>query len=715
MTCAACAARLTKVLSRREEIETVEVNFATERGRVRFSDQRDLGIGWLRGPVQAAGFDIPRLAVNPAEESQQQRESARLEQTWALSRFVVAGLGSGVLMALMSTGTALPWWVPVSVAGLVVFGPGATFFVGALKAARHRSASMDTLVALGAGCAWLWSSYQLATKNAQESWLDGATMLVSFVLLGRFLEALARGRAMDAIRRLMDLRATHAIVRRSDGGEESIPVISLDVGDRVVVGPGAGVPVDGLVIDGQSSVDESSMTGEPLPVDKESGSWVVGGSINGGGRLIVDARNVGKDSLLERTIAAVRGAQESDSPIQALADRISGVFVPCVVLLALVVAALWAGSGAATDQVVRRFVTVVVVACPCALGLATPIAILVASGIGASKGLLIQRGTAFQAGARPTDIVFDKTGTLTHGEPRVVSVDRPDLLAMLSSAEQPSEHPLGRALVAFAESQGIPAAPPTSFENFPGQGIRAEVEGAQVMIGNESFLRRSGVAGMDEFQGMARSVSDRGNSVLWCAVEGSCVDVIEMSDTLREQVPGMLEALRGEGIRVHLLSGDSQAAVDRLAERLRIPKARAKGGLLPHQKLECLSALRQPGQTVVMVGDGVNDAPALTAADLGVALGTGADVALEAADVAIVSGQVQDILGFLLLARSTLRVIRQNLAWAFGYNLVLIPVAAGALLPLGLDIGPVWASGAMAASSLTVVCNALRLRRVNLG
>jgi Cu+-exporting ATPase len=714
MTCAACAARLTRVLERRDEVSSTEVNFAASSGVVRFSGGEALGLGVVRSWVQSAGFDVPRADVLPEGEAQAERDRAEVEQRRMLASLVVAVLGSGAVWALTMGHASGPVWLAPLLAGAVVFGSGRSFWVRAAQALRHGAATMDTLVAVGAGTAWSWSSWHLLAGRASESWLDGATMLISFILLGRFLESVARGRAMDALRGLMDLRPARAVVLRPGGTEEDVPVALLDVGDSVVVGPGALIPVDGRVVSGESSVDESSMTGEPIPVDKAAGAKLLAGTINGGGRLVVFAEGVGVDSLLERTIQSVRSAQGDAAPIQSLADRVSAVFVPSVLLLALAVAACWGLAGAEATDVVRRFVTVVVVACPCALGLATPIAVLVGSGLGARNGILVRGGAALQHAESPTDILFDKTGTLTLGRPKVASLHRPDLLGLFASAEQPSEHPLGRALVGHAEESAVDFAPPEEFSAFPGRGILAQVEGHSVRIGSRAFLAEHAVSGLVDFDSAAAAAAESGHSTLWCAVDGVAVDLIEAADDIRPAAAGVLAELSNQGLRLHLLSGDSPVVVAGVAARLGIPPDQAKGGLLPHEKLEALERIRGPGSCLVMVGDGINDAPALAAADLGIALGTGADIALDAADVALVSGELQGVLKVLLLGRETLRIVRQNLAWAFGYNLLLIPVAAGALLPFGLDIAPAWAAAAMAFSSLSVVGNALRLRRVRL-
>lgn len=714
MTCAACAARLTRVLQNQEDILEAHVNFAASEARVVFAG-KPLELGALRQVVQGAGFELPRAPGSLADEAGSQRQRARRDiQILAAATVASAGLSAAVMALTMGHATG-PGWLPALLTALIVFGAGASFWARALAALRHRSATMDSLVVLGAGTAWAWSSSELVTGHAVESWFDGAAMLVTFILLGRLLEALARGRAMESIRGLMDLRPARTRVLRSDGSEEEVPIELLDRGDRVVVLPGQRVPVDGCVLDGRSSLDESAMTGEPVPVDKESGDEVLAGTVNGGGRLLVLAQGIGEDSLLERVIRSVREAQGRAAPVQALADRVSGLFVPGVVVLALLVALGWFLGGAEGEVVVRRFVTVVVIACPCALGLATPVAILVGSGLGARRGILVQGGDALQAAERATHVVFDKTGTLTAGAPRIVSVSRPELLPVFAAAEQPSEHPLGRAVVARAEQDGLECAPPEAFEAIPGRGIRATVEGRSVLLGSRRFLDEEGVSGCEAWDSDAARAAEDGQSVLWASIAGSCEGILTAADRLRDEAGAALGHLRAAGLDLLLLSGDTLPAAKAVAGQLGIPSESVRAGLLPQDKLAAIDALRGPGRTVVMVGDGINDAPALSAADVGIALGGGADVALEAADLALVSSDLHGVARAIELSRSTMRIVRQNLAWAFGYNLLLIPVAAGALTPWGLDIGPAWAGAAMALSSLSVVVNALRLKGAALG
>ena len=718
MTCASCATRLGKVLSRADGIASAEVNFATGSGSVEFAPGTPPALAEVRRLVQGAGFDVPRRSVAPAEEAGAERASEQAAmRRWSV-RTVVAAAGSIAAMAL-SMG-----WVPgiamadpvarigagVLAAG-VVFGAGWPFWTAAAAALRHGSATMDTLVALGSGTAVAWSTYQLASGG--EIWFEGAAMLVAFILFGRALEIRAKGRASEAIRGLLDLRVPTALVERGDGGQVEVPVEQLEVGDRIVVRAGERVPVDGTVVHGRSALDTAAMTGEPIPVAVEPGDSVMGGVINGSGTLLIGASSVGADTALEQVIRMVREAQGRAAPVQRLADRVSGIFVPSVILLALAVGLGWALAGAEADVAVRRFVTVVIVACPCALGLATPTAILVGTGMGARLGLLVRGGPALERSAALTDVAMDKTGTLTRGEPAIVEIGG-DVLALAASVEAGSEHPLARAVADRAAADGLVVAVADDVEAIAGRGLRGRVNGRTVLVGSARFLSEEGVAGTERVEAEAAPAAARGDSLIYVAADGTAVGYLAAADPLREEAPGAIAELQRMGIVVHILSGDHPAAVQARAAELEIPAGAVHAGLLPADKLATLEGLRAQGRVVAMVGDGINDAPALAAADVGIAIGTGSDVALEAADLALMAAGLRGVPRAIKLSRATMRTIRQNLFWAFAYNAALIPVAAGALIPLGVEIAPPFAAAAMAASSITVVANALRLRRAQI-
>ena len=718
MTCASCAARLTRVLSRADGVAEASVNYATASAHVVLAPAATPALAELRRVVQGAGFDVPRRPPpGSADEADVERRAERRRARAWWTRTATASAGALAVMALSMgwlPGLAMDSRPARLAAGLlaaaVVWGAGWPFWRGAWAAGRHGATTMDTLIALGSGTAVGWSAWQLASGSGGALWFDGAAMLVAFILLGKALEALARGRASEAIRGLLDLRVASARVQRGDDTEVEVPVDLLEVGDRVVVGPGQRLPVDGRVVHGASAVDQSAMTGEGLPVERGPGDPVMGGTVNGPGRLVVQATSVGAETALEQVIRLVREAQGRAAPIQRVADRVSSIFVPTVIGVAILVGLGWFLAGAGVESAVRRFVTVVIVACPCALGLATPTAILVGTGVGARLGILVRGGPALERARALTDVVFDKTGTLTLGRPRITTVDG-EVLALAAGAEQPSEHPLARAVLDRAAADGIEVRPPETFEAVPGKGVRAMVRGHEVRVGTRRFLDEEGVEGLDELDLRVQGPRARGESLLLVGVDGRAAGLLGASDPPREEAAGALARLTDMGLRLHLLTGDSPGAAATLAEAVGLPADRVHACLLPADKLARLEALRGDGRVVAMVGDGINDAPALAAADVGIALGTGTDVAIEAADLALVSGDLSGVARAIALSRATMRTIRQNLFWAFAYNALLIPVAAGALIPLGLEIGPAWAGAAMAASSVTVVTNALRLRR----
>ena len=719
MTCASCASRLTKVLSRAEGVADATVNYATGSGQVVL--EAELSLADVRRVVQGAGFDVPRRPdVRAADEAESQREAERAELAVWVRRAAFAVVASALTMALSMgwiPGIGMHSWAGRLGAGAltlaVVFGAGAPFWRGAWAALRHGSATMDTLVALGTGTALVWSSALLVRFGpTAEVWFDGAAMLVAFILVGRALEHGAKGRASEAIRGLLDLRVAEAVVVRGDGSEESVPVELLERGDRVVVGPGERFAVDGVVQDGHSAVDQAAMTGESMPVDRGPGDPVLGGTVNGPGRLLIEATSVGSETALEQVIRLLRQAQGDVAPVQRLADRVAGVFVPVVIVVALVTALGWWLGGATADVAVLRFATMVIIACPCALGLATPTAILVGTGRGARLGILVRGGPALERAHALTDVVFDKTGTLTVGEARLATIDLDAgvELALVARAEQPSEHPLADAVLAGVEG---PVRPPEAFEAVPGKGIRATVDGHRVLVGRLSFLADAGVD-TDGLAARAEAPSGRGESLLFVAIDGAPAGVLGASDTLKDEAAAVIADLAGLGVRAHLLTGDHPGAAHVVADAVGIPRERVSGGLLPGDKLAGIERLRAGGAVVGMVGDGMNDAPALAAADVGIALGTGTDVAMEASDLTLVGGRIDAVPQAVRLSRATMRIVRQNLVWAFAYNVLMIPVAGGALVGLGIEIGPAWGAAAMAASSLTVVTNALRLRSVEL-
>jgi Cu+-exporting ATPase len=602
------------------------------------------------------------------------------------------------------------------------------FYRGAMSAARHGRTDMNTLIVVGTTTAYAVSViatfspqafFALGLEPHTFLYYDTSTTIIALVLVGRFLESRARARTSDEVRALAALGAKTARVRRPGGDEEEVPIERLAVGDVVIVRPGEIVATDGLVLAGSSAVDESMVTGESVPVEKAPGDEITGGTLNRSGTFRFRVTKVGADTLLAQIVRLVEEAQGSKAPIQRLVDRIASVFVPIVFAIAFASAAAWLvfGPQPSLGYALTAFVAVLIIACPCALGLATPTAIIVGTGRGASRGILIKSADALEA-ARAIDVVaFDKTGTLTAGRPEVVDymncagIGEDEVIRILASAELRSEHPLASAVVEAATAKGLPLSEPTSFEALPGQGVHATVDGHDVWIGNADLARTHGFADLGD--GMLAHHQEKGRTVLVGTIDGEPGGILALADTPKAAAREAVADLRRMGLRTLLISGDARRVAEAIARELGIDDVRAE--VRPDQKAEIVARLQAEGHRVAMVGDGVNDAPALARADLGIAIGTGTDVAIATAHIVLVGGDPRGVPRALRLARSTLLTIRQNLFWAFVYNVALIPVAAGALYPFtGWLLSPMLAAAAMALSSVTVVTNSLRLRTVSL-
>jgi Cu+-exporting ATPase len=750
MTCASCAATIERALqSRIPGVVAATVNLAAERAVVDVIAGA-VGRRQLAKAIEDAGYGVVEAEAADLEDAEAAARRAEIrEQTrkfWAGAAFTLPLflLSMGRDLGLLGMWAHAPWfsWVLMLLATPVQLYVGWDFYVGAWKSLRNGTANMDVLVALGSSSAYLYSvpvviALTLGSPALGEHvYFETAAVILTLIKLGKLLEARAKGETGEAIRRLMELRPRTARVLR-DGEEIEVPADAVEVDDVLVVRPGEAVPVDGLVVSGRSAVDESMLTGESLPVDKKPGDQVVGATVNKEGVLRVQATRVGADTALARIIRMVRAAQGSKAPIQRLADRVAGVFVPVVLGVAagtLVVWWLWAGVGF-TPALVRT-VAVLVIACPCALGLATPTAIMVATGRGAEEGILFRSSEALERAHALRVVVLDKTGTLTLGQPVVhevvarapAAVSHAALeaeeaaadwvLRMAGSTEQGSEHPLGKAVVAAARERGLELSEPSRFEAVPGAGVLAHVDGHEVRVGTERFLRAGGVA-TEPLGADAERMEAQARSALWVAVDGEAAGLLALADQVRPESREAVAALADLGLRVVMLTGDNRRTAEAVARSLGITEVRAD--LLPDQKADAVRALQESAQGLVaMVGDGINDAPALAQADVGIAIGTGTDVAMETADVTLMRADLRALARAIELSRATLRTIRQNLFWAFAYNVVLIPVAAGALypvrfLPLFLrSLHPILAALAMAFSSVSVVGNSLRLRRARI-
>nr|MDP9486436.1 copper-translocating P-type ATPase [Actinomycetota bacterium] len=654
----------------------------------------------------------------------------RLRRTFLVAAALTALILLGSVPMMFGFMPPVPMgWLNLALLALatpVQFWAGWRFYRGAWGALRHGQANMNTLVAVGTSAAYLYSAGATLAPGLFDGradvYFETSALIVTLVLLGRLLEARARGRTGEAIKRLAGLRAKTARVVRGDG-EVDIPVEEVEVGDVVVVRPGERVAVDGIVVSGESAVDEAMITGEPIPVTKRVGDEVIGGTINKTGAFRFRATKVGRDTALAQIMRLVEEAQGSKAPIQRLADRISGVFVPVVLALATLTFFVWLlfGPEPAFTLALLNFVAVLIIACPCAMGLATPTSIMVGTGRGAERGILVKGGEALEAAHRLTTVVLDKTGTLTRGEPRLTDVvpanglPEEELLRLAASAERASEHPLAEAIVAGARGRGIRLADPEEFEAPTGRGVRATVEGRAVLIGSRKLMRESGVP-EDGLAPRFEGLSAAGKTPVLVAVDGRIAGLVAVADTVREESREAVETLKNMGLKVAMISGDDGRAAGAVAGELGIDRVLAE--VLPEEKAGEVKNLQAEGEVVAMVGDGINDAPALAQADVGVAIGTGTDVAIEAADLTLISGDPRGVARAIRLSRATIKNIRQNLFWAFAYNVVLIPVAAGALYPFFGEAGllnPVLAAAAMALSSVTVVTNALRLRRAEVG
>ncbi len=728
MTCASCVLHVERALAKVPGVRSVAVNLATEKARVHI-DPTVASLDAMRTAVAHAGYRVGTLpdaaAPTTPAGAGAEPETAEPRADIDLRTKSLASLAIGAaMMAVMylPLHIAPPILDPflLNAATIIQFWAGSVFYTAAWSAGRHGTTNMNTLVALGSSAAYGYSAFITLWPSLAARWgfppsvyFESSVLLIGLILLGRWLEAGARRRAAGAIRALMGLQPKTARVLSADGSERDIPVADLAVGDLIRVRPGEKVPVDGEVVEGASTLDESMLTGESVPVDRGPGDPVIGATLNGSGSFVMRARKVGRDTALAQIVRLVEEAQGSKAPVQRLADTISAYFVPAVMGLAALTFIGWLLLGPAPHLTLSlsAAIDVLIIACPCALGLATPVAIMVGTGKAAELGILIRGGDALEQARRIDTVVLDKTGTLTRGHPEVTSVEAADgglvpdrLLTYAAAAELGSEHPLGEAVVALARTKGLPLPKAEGFAALSGRGVRARVEGHDVLVGSRAMIEEA-AGSLNGFH------VDGGATPLFVAVDGRPAGVIAVADALKPGIREAVAELRALGLDVWMLTGDHAGAAESVAAAAGIERSRVLAQVLPGDKAAQVRRLKEAGHVVAMVGDGVNDAPALAQADLGIAIGTGADVAMAASDVTLVGGDLRGIVSAIALSRRTVRTIRQGLGWAFGYNVVLIPVAMGALFGVfHVLLSPVLAAAAMAMSSVSVVTNALRLR-----
>ena len=751
MTCANCAQTIERRLNKLDGVLSATVNYASEKAVINYAMGAVTPTDMIAA-VRKAGYDVVEtagVAETEMRDVEAEARAAELRHQWR--RFIVGLIFSAPLFVLsmgrdfnlIGDWAHALWvsWLFFFLATPVQFYVGWDYYTGAYKALRNRSANMDVLVAMGSSAAYFYSIAVLLALTAgshelgHHVYFETSAVIITLIVLGKLLEARAKGRTSEAIKKLIGLQPKTARVLR-DGQEADIPIQELMVGDTVIVRPGEKIPVDGRVVDGRSAVDESMLTGESLPVEKQPGDEVIGATINKQGLLKFEATRVGRETALAQIIKLVEQAQGSRAPIQRIVDRVSAYFVPMAVTVAVLAFTIWYLSGAGFTPALIRLIAVLVIACPCAMGLATPTSIMVGVGKGAEHGVLFKSSAALERAHKLNAIVLDKTGTITKGEPAVTDVvvsekwevgseKRPtsdfslstELLRLAASAERGSEHPLGEAIVTAAQAKGLALSEPAEFEGIAGHGLKAVVDGRHLLLGNMRLMKRENVA-LNGLEPRADQLQQEAKTAIWLAVDGQAQGLIAVADTVKEGSREAVATLKKMGLTVVMMTGDNQATAQAIAAEVGIDRVLAE--VLPGDKAAEVARLQKEGYIVGMVGDGINDAPALAQADIGLAIGTGTDVAIEAADVTLMRGDLRSVPQAIRLSRATMRNIKENLVWAFGYNTLLIPIAAGILAPFAWapymlrELHPILAAGAMAFSSISVVSNSLRLRRVKL-
>lgn len=726
MHCASCANTIEKKLGKEKGVVSARVNFANEKAFVNY-DSNVTSEGKIADAINKTGYKAVMLSDKmdhgKMNEHADHLKAASEEEQKKLKRKLAVGIVFSAVIFLMS----FPEWftfIPefsgnmtsmLLLATVVQFWVGYDFYRGAFIAARNKTTDMNTLIAVGTSAAYFYSAYIVLAEIDTGMYFDTAALIITLILLGRYFESIAKGRASDAIRKLVGLQPKTAVIVKS-GKEMKINIEDVQAGDVVVVKPGEKIPVDGMVVQGESSVDESMITGESMPVSKKKGDTVIGATINKFGTFQFRATKVGKDTTLANIIKIVEEAQGSRAPIQRLADRVSSYFVPAVILIALLTFGVWYSILGFSFAFVA-FVAVLIIACPCALGLATPTAIMVGTGLGAHNGILIKNGESLETAHKASVVVMDKTGTLTKGKPEVtdvlvIGVKEKELMSIAASAEKGSEHPLAEAIIEYARKKGVRVITAKKFYAHSGKGIAASVGGRKVLIGNRNFMKENKISWKEQ-EGELTKLEEQGKTAVLVAKNRKLVGVIAIADTLKDSSMQAVVALKKVGKKVVMITGDNERTAKAIAKQAGIDEVIA--GVLPGEKAAKIKELQQGGNKVIMVGDGINDAPALAQADVGIAIGSGTDVAMETGGIVLVKNDIMDVARAIKLSKYTMKKIKQNLFWAFVYNTALISVAAGALYYVnGFVLDPVVAAAAMALSSVSVVGNALVMKRYRL-
>lgn len=728
MTCSSCAKAVERATKKLDGVEKSEVNFASERLYIEY-DPSKVRLSLIKEAIEKAGYKA--LEEEVSVDLDKERKEKEIKSIWI--NFILSAIFTVPLLIISMghmAGMPLPEIIDpmmhplnFALAQFILVLPslfaGRRFYKVGFKTLFKGSPNMDSLIAIGTSAAVLYgifAIYQISKGNMEytmDLYFESGATIITLILLGKYLEAKTKGKTSETIKKLMGLAPKNALVIQN-GNEIEIPIDEVEVGDIIIVKPGERIPVDGIIIEGSSSVDESMLTGESLPVDKNPDDQVYGATINKNGLLKFKATKIGKDTALSQIIKLVEGAQGSKAPIARLADVIAGYFVPTVIVIALISGLSWYIAGRGTIFSLTIFISVLVIACPCALGLATPTAIMVGSGKGAENGVLIKGGEALETAHKINTIVFDKTGTITEGKPEVTDIialngfDKNYILQIAASAEKGSEHPLGEAIVKYAEGNEMEILQGESFKAITGKGIEVNIDNKLVLIGNKKLMLEKNIL-LQELEDKSVKLAEEGKTPMYIAIENKISGLIAVADVLKENSKKAIEKLNKMGIETVMITGDNQRTAEAIAKKAGIDKVLAE--VMPEDKAENVKRLQETGQIVAMVGDGINDAPALVQADVGIAIGSGTDVAIESADIILMKSDVLDVVTAVQLSKATIRNIKQNLFWAFGYNILGIPVAAGILILFGGPrLNPMIAAGAMSLSSVSVLTNALRLR-----